>query len=85
MKSLKTIINEAAGHEIMLTWDMGNPLRYASDWQYQGISLDSWDKRKGHIKISGTDKDLLKWLVDDYGMDKKEAQQEIKQGKRVKV
>ena len=37
------------------------------------------------IHISGTDKDLLKWLIDDYGMDKKEAQNVIRKGKRIKI
>ena len=85
MKTLKTIINEAAGKSVTLSWDMGNPNKYAGDWQDQGIYLDDWNKRKGEITISGTDKDLLNWLVDDYGMDKREAQQEIKKGKRANV
>ncbi len=42
-------------------------------------------KKRGDITVAGTDKDLLNWLVDDYGMDKKEAQQLIKKGKKVKL
>ena len=63
----------------------GDPEEYAFDWQDQGVYLDNWDKRKMEIEISGTEKDLLAWLVDDYGMDKKDAQKEIKKGKRIKI
>ena len=82
MKSLKQII-EQAGRIITLSWDMGDPNKHIGDWQDQGIYLDSIGK--GEITVSGTEKDLLNWLVDDYGMDKREAQQEIKKGKRVKI
>ena len=78
-----TSINEARGRIITLSWDMGDPNKYIGDWQDQGIYLDSIGK--GEITVSGTEKDLLNWLVDDYGMDKREAQQEIKKGKRVKI
>jgi hypothetical protein len=84
---MKTInqIREATGREITLDWDFGDPEEYAFDWQDQGVYLDNWDKRKMEIEISGTEKDLLAWLVDDYGMDKKDAQKEIKKGKRIKI
>ena len=78
-------INEATGREITLDWDFGDPEEYAPDWQDQGVYLDNWDKRKMEIEISGTEKDLLKWLTDDYGMDKKEAQNVIRKGKRIKI
>ena len=84
---MKTIreIREATGRSVTLSWDMGDPDQYAGDWQDQGIYLDDWNKKRGDITVAGTDKDLLNWLVDDYGMDKKEAQQLIKKGKKVKL
>ena len=87
MKTFKQIrnINEATGRAITLDWDMGDPEEYAFDWQDQGVYLDDWNKRKMEIDISGTDKDLLKWLVDDYGMDKREAQNVIRKGKKIKI
>ena len=85
MKTLKTIINEAAGKSVTLSWDMVNPNKYAGDWQDQEIYLDGWNKRKGEITISGTDKALLNWLVGDYGLSKKDAQSEIKKGKRANM
>jgi len=78
-------LNEATAHQVIIAWDMGDPNKYAGDWQDQGIYLDDWNKKRGDITVAGTDKDLLNWLVDDYGMDKKEAQQLIKKGKKVKL
>ena len=83
IENVKKVIYEAAGRSVTLSWDMGNPDQYAGDWQDKGIYLDNVGR--GEITVSGTDKDLLNWLVDDYGMDKREAQQEIKKGKRVKI
>ena len=85
IENVKKVIYEAAGRSVTLSWDMGNPDQYAGDWQDQGIYLDDWNKKRGDITVAGTDKDLLNWLVDDYGMDKKEAQQLIKKGKKVKL
>ena len=87
MKTFNQIrnINEATGREITVDWDFGDPEDYYADWQDQGVYLDDWDQRKMEIHISGTDKDLLKWLIDDYGMDKKEAQNVIRKGKRIKI
>jgi hypothetical protein len=76
---------EATGREITLDWDMDDPGEYAADWQDQGVYLDDWNKRKMEIEVSGMEKDLLKWLVDDYGMDKREAQNVIRKGKKVKL
>ena len=78
-------VNEATGREITLDWDMGDPREYAADWKDVGVYLDHWDERKMEIEISGTEKDLLNWLVNDYGMDKKDAQKEIRKGKRIKI
>ena len=76
---------EATGREITLDWDMDDPREYQQDWQDQGVYLDDWNKRKMEIEVSGMEKDLLKWLVDDYGFDKKEAQNVIRKGKKVKL
>ena len=84
IKELRAI-QEATAHQVIIAWDMGDPYQYAEDWQDQGIYLDDWNKKRGDITVAGTDKNLLNWLVDDYGMDKKEAQQLIKKGKKVKL
>ena len=84
MKTFKQL-REATGREITINWDMDDPGEHAADWQDQGVYLDDWDERKMEIDISGTEKDLLKWLVNDYGMDKKDAQKEIRKGKRIKI
>jgi len=81
----ESIVNEATGKEITLDWDMDDPREYQDDWQDQGVYLDDWNKRKMEIEVSGAEKDLLKWLIDDYGMDKKEAQNVIRKGKKVKL
>ena len=88
MKRLRikeSTVLEATGREITLDWDMDDPGEYAADWQDQGVYLDDWNKRKMEIEVSGMEKDLLKWLVDDYGMDKREAQNVIRKGKKVKL
>ena len=81
----ESTVSEATGREITLDWDMDDPGEYAADWQDQGVYLDDWNKRKMEIEVSGMEKDLLKWLVDDYGFDKKEAQNVIRKGKKVKL
>ena len=78
-------LREASGRQLTLTWDMGNPNKYAAVWQDQGIYLDDWNKRKGEITISGTEKALFNWLVGDYGLSKKDAHLEIMRGKKVKL
>ena len=77
-------LDEATLRVITLDWDMGDPREYQADWQDIGVYLDDWNKRKMEISISGTDKALLQWLVDDYGIDKKLAQQLISKGKKIK-
>ena len=84
-KARKWLISEATGREIVLDWDMDDPREYAADWQDQGVYLDDWNKRKMEIEVSGAEKDLLKWLVNDYGLDKKDAQNVIRKGKKVKL
>tara|TARA_Y100000385_G_scaffold47191_2_gene43833 strand:- start:7778 stop:8029 length:252 start_codon:yes stop_codon:yes gene_type:complete len=83
MKTLKQII-EAAGREITVNWDMGRDFMHEDDWAEQyNVHVTSSDSSS--IDIMGTEKNLLAWLTKEYGMDKKEAQQDIKKGKRVKV
>ena len=78
-------LREATGRSVTVSWDMGDPNTWAGDWQDQGIYLDDWNKRKGEITISGTDKALFNWLVGDYGLSKKDAHLEIFRGKKVKL
>ena len=78
-------LREATGREITVDWDFGDPRNYAADCQDQGVYLDDWSKKDFEIDISGTEKDLLKWLIDDYGMNKREAQTVVKKGKRIRL
>ena len=78
-------LREAIGRSVTVSWDMGDPNTWAGDWQDQGIYLDDWNKRKGEIIISGTEKALFNWLVGDYGLSKKDAHLEIFRGKKVKL
>tara|TARA_B100000953_G_scaffold85178_1_gene69511 strand:+ start:180 stop:434 length:255 start_codon:yes stop_codon:yes gene_type:complete len=78
-------LREAVGRSVTVSWDMGDPNTWAGDWQDQGIYLDDWNKRKGEIIISGTEKALFNWLVGDYGLSKKDAHLEIFRGKKIKL
>jgi len=85
MKTIKEL-REAAGREITVAWDMDDPFAYAGDWSDEyNIHLSDWDEKKDVITVSGTEKDLMNWLTSEAGMDKKQAQSEIKSGKRTKV
>ena len=82
----ESVVTEA-NKEVTVGWDMGDPKRggLADDWQDEyGIVLSKWDKRKASITIGGDEKQLLKWLTSDYGMDKRDAQTLIRKGKRIK-
>ena len=76
-------LREATEKRIVVSWDMGDPREYSNEWEEQGIYLQDWDKRKSTITIEGEEKVLLSWLVNDYGMDKREAQKEVRKGNRV--
>jgi hypothetical protein len=78
-------LREASGRQITLNWDMSNPNQYAADWQDQGVNLDNWNKSKGQIVISGNEKNLYDWLVNEFGLPKKDAHLEIMRGKKVKL
>ena len=83
---LQKTISEAAGKEITVAWDQDDPFAYAGDWSDEyDIYLSDWDEKKDVITVSGTEKDLMNWLTSEAGMDKKQAQSEIKSGKRIKV
>ena len=85
-KANEEVVTEA-NKEVSVGWDMGDPKRggLADDWQDEyGIVLSKWDKRKASITIGGDEKQLLKWLTSDYGMDKRDAQTLIRKGKRIK-
>ena len=85
-KDLQKTISEAAGKEITVAWDQDDPFAYAGDWSDEyDIYLSDWDEKKDVITVSGTEKDLMNWLMDAAGMDKRQAQSEIKSGKRIKV
>ena len=86
IEEVKKVMYEATGKEITVAWDMDDPYAYAGDWSEEySIYLSDWDERKGVITVSGTEKDLMKWLTSEAGMDKRQAQSEIKSGKRVQV
>ncbi len=85
-KANEEVVTEA-NKQISVGWDMGDPKRggLADDWQDEyGIVMSKWDKRKAEITIGGDEKELMKWLTSDYGMDKKEAQTLIRKGKRIR-
>jgi len=69
---------------IEVPWDMGDPRPYQYEWQDSGVYLDDWDKRGGSITIDGAEKDLMNWLLNDYDMDKKEAKDILRKGKKIK-
>ena len=85
-KANEEVVTEA-NKQISIGWDMGDPKRggLADDWQDEyGIVMSKWDKRKAEITIGGDEKELMKWLTTDYGMDKREAQTLVRKGKRIK-
>ena len=77
-------INEAKFKEIEVNWDMDDPREYQGDFQDVGVYLQKWDKKNATIIVQGDEKDLMNWLMGDFGMDKREAQQTVRKGKKVK-
>ena len=75
-------INEAT-KEIEVNWDMDDPREYQGDFQDVGVYLQSWNRKKAFIVVQGDEKDLMDWLMSDFGMDKREAQQTVRKGKKV--
>jgi len=85
MKTLKEIRSiQEAMKEITIPWDFGDPKKFQRDMEGKRVYLTKWNKQKSEIVIDGDEKDLIDWLVYEYGMDKKEAQTVIKKGKRTK-
>lgn len=85
-KANEEVVSEA-NKQVSVGWDMGDPNRggLADDWQDEyGIVMSKWDKRKAEITIGGDEKELIKWLTTDYGMDKREAQTLVRKGKRIR-
>jgi hypothetical protein len=79
------LLSEAIGRQLTLTWDMGDPNKFAGDFQDSGVSLDDWNKKRGDVTVSGTEKNLYDWLINSYGTTKKDAHLEIMRGKKIKV
>ena len=73
-----------ANKRIEVDWDMGDPREYQDEWQDVGVYLDDWNERKSIITVDGNEKDLLNWLLNDYQMDKKDAKDVLRKGKRIK-
>ena len=72
-------IKEARLFKATLDFDMGDPRDHEVDWEDDGVYIDSWDKREMELVVVSKDKrGLQKWLVDVYGLDKKEAQRVVK-------
>ena len=62
-----------------LDFDMGDPREYSDEWEDDGVFIDTWDKREMELVVMSKDKrGLIQWLVDVYGLDKKEAQRVLK-------
>ena len=62
-----------------LDFDMGDPREYSDEWEDDGVFIDTWDKREMELVVMSKDKrGLIQWLVDVYGLDKKEAQRVVK-------
>jgi hypothetical protein len=88
MKTIRELREAAPRLSITLDWDIdadGELDVYSGDWADAGVWIDKHDKRKEELTVVGTKKDLMKWLVNEMGMNKRMAQIELKQGKRVKV
>jgi len=65
--------------KVALDFDMGDPREYADDWESDGVYIDTWDKRENELVVMSRDKrGLEKWLVDVYGLSKKEVRGMVK-------
>jgi hypothetical protein len=62
-----------------LDFDMGDPRDYEVDWEDDGVYIDSWDKREMELVVMSKDKrGLEKWLVDVYGLSKRDVKGLVK-------
>jgi|TARA_R110001592_G_scaffold133179_3_gene348318 hypothetical protein len=62
-----------------LDFDMGDPREYADEWEDDRVYIDTWDKRENELVVMSNDKrGLEKWLVDVYGLSKKDVRGMVK-------
>ena len=77
-------ITEGKNLEIVIDWDFGDPRDFAAEWQDQGVYLQDWSKKDFEITLHGEDKALESWLINDYGMDKREVKLVLRKGKKIR-
>ena len=66
-------------YKATLDFDMGDPREYADEWEDNGVYIDTWDKRENELVVMSKDKrGLEKWLVDVYGLSKREIRGMVK-------
>ena len=88
MKTIKEL-REAAGRKITVNWEPNNVDHGKinqdkdADFAAMGIEINDYDKKS--ITVSGTEKDLMKWLQTIHGMNKRGANMAMQKGKKVKV
>ena len=85
----QTILPEAY-KQVEVDWDQDRPDRELSgDIKADfGVYVDGYNKKKGTLKVTGSEKELMNWITDTddlgLGFDKRTAQDIIKKGKNVK-
>tara|TARA_R110000764_G_scaffold144305_1_gene232098 strand:- start:270 stop:773 length:504 start_codon:yes stop_codon:yes gene_type:complete len=85
----QTILPEAY-KQVEVDWDQDRPDReLAGDIKADfGVYIDGYSKKKGTLKVTGSEKELMNWITDTdelgLGFDKRTAQGIIKKGKNVK-
>ena len=85
----QTILPEAY-KQVEVDWDQDRPDReLAGDIKADfGVYIDGYSKKKGTLKVTGSEKELMNWITDTddlgLGFDKRTAQDIIKKGKNVK-
>ena len=81
MKDFKehySMINER-NFKATLDYDMGDPRDNQDDWEDDGVFIDTWDRRENQLVVMSRDKKALeKWLVDVYGLSKREVRGMVK-------
>ena len=65
--------------KVALDFDMGDRRDHADGWESDGVYIDTWDKREMELVVMSKDKrGLEKWLVDVYGLSKKDVRGMVK-------
>ena len=82
-KELRQLINEA-NKSVVVDFDMGDPMDYASEWEAEGIFVVNWDKRKNKLTVGGHPNDLNNWLTGTYGMGRGDARKAMSKARPVK-